>query len=514
MRRWDLQVVLDPDRNVPLFLQLANAIGEGIRGGRLRPGDPLPGTRLLAQQLGINRNTVIATYQELAAEGWTRTRPGGGTFVAELTTSTPAKPVHPEQPGPTYTLGRLGDAPRPRTVPSGVLSLRSLPDARLFPARALARAFRRAIEYRGYAHVSYGEVSGHVRLRTQLAAMLSSTRGLPVTADNVMVTRSIEQGIDLVARILIEPGDAVVVERFGYPPVWRMMQLAGAQLVPLAVDEGGLDVDALEAVLKQQRVRAVFLTPHHQFPTAVVMPAPRRLRLAELARAHRFAIIEDDYDHEFHYEGKPVLPIAAGPGGGNVIYIGSLANLLAPGLGTAFVAAPPAVFEKLTCLRAANDAASDAAMECAIAELFEDGELLRHLRRIRRIYESRRDALVDALNHHLHTAVQFRVPEGGMGLWLRADDSINVPAWIARCEQEGVSFEGGQRYDVLSCEQPYLRLGFTQLDEAQLREAVVRMARALRGTGRPGQRISTLDAQPRSQVARPNNTRGVRRPSE
>jgi GntR family transcriptional regulator/MocR family aminotransferase len=217
----------------------------------------------------------------------------------------------------------------------------------------------------------------------------------------------------------------------------------------------------------------------------VVMSGRRRLRLAQLARAHNFAIIEDDYDHEFHYEGKPVLPIAAGPGGANVIYIGSLSNLLAPGIGTGFVVAPPPVFERLVSLRAASDARSDAAMECAIAELFEDGELLRHLRRIRRIYSSRRDALVDSLTQHLRNAVEFRVPEGGMALWLRADDSIDVADWIRASEQEGVSFDGGQRYDVLNREQPYLRLGFTPYDEAQLKEAVTRMARALGSTRRP-----------------------------
>jgi GntR family transcriptional regulator / MocR family aminotransferase len=480
MRRWDLKIALDPERDLPLFLQLASAVAEGIRCGRLAPGDPLPGTRLLAEQLGVNRNTVIASYDELAAEGLVRTRRGGGTFVAELTGAVPTQAEQLTRHIPTYALGPMIELPRRNLPPTGILTMRSIPDAHLFPARVLARALRRTIEHRGHAQVSYGDVSGHIRLRTQLAAMLSNARGLPATPDNLMVTRSLEQGIDLVARALITPGDAVVVERFGYPPVWNMLKLAGARLLPVPLDEDGLDTDALETLLKQQRIRAVFLTPHHQFPTTVVMSAKRRLRLAELARAHQFAIIEDDYDHEFHYEGKPVLPIAAGPGGANVIYIGSLANVLAPGIGTGFVVAPPCVFERLTCLRAACDPRSDAAMECAIAELFEDGELLRHLRRVRRIYASRRDALVDSLMRYLRTAVEFRVPEGGMAVWLRAEDSINIREWITRSEREGVSFDAGQQYDLLNHEQPYLRLGFTQHDEAHLKDAVVRMARALR----------------------------------
>jgi len=304
-----------------------------------------------------------------------------------------------------------------------------------------------------------------------------------------MVTRSLEQGIDLVARTLIAPGDVVAIERFSYPPLWSMMKLAGARLVPLPLDEDGLDIHALEELLRQQRIRAVFLTPHHQFPTTVVMSPQRRVRLAELAHVHKFAIIEDDYDHEFHYEGQPVLPVAAAAGGPNVIYIGSLANLLAPGVGTGFVVAPPPVFERLVCLRAASDPRSDAAMECAIAELFEDGELLRHVRRMRRIYAARRDALVGALRRHLADALEFRVPEGGMALWLRADDSINVADWARASEREGVSFDSGQCYDFLQREQPYLRLGFTRYDETQLEEAIRRMARALGRIARP-QRLS------------------------
>jgi GntR family transcriptional regulator / MocR family aminotransferase len=230
------------------------------------------------------------------------------------------------------------------------------------------------------------------------------------------------------------------------------------------------------------------------------MSAERRARLAQLSRAHNFAIIEDDYDHEFHYQGNPVLPIAADPSGGNVIYVGSLANLLAPGIGTGFVVAPPSVFERLVHLRAASDARIDAAMECAIAELFEDGELLRHLRRVRRIHASRRDALAESLTRQLGGAITFRVPEGGMAIWARADDSINVVDWFRRSESEGVSFLRGQRYDVLDRERQYLRLGFTQHDEKQLHEAVARMARALRRGVRMDQHVRVPDEPVHSRV--------------
>lgn len=480
MRRWALTIALDPQRELPIFLQLADAIADDIRCGRLKAGEPLPGTRELAEQLRVNRNTVVAGYEELAAEGLVHTRMGGGTFVApSLPAATPAAAAR--QDTPTYPIAESIQAvPAVKMPPPGTLMIsHSLPDTRLFPAEALTRAFRRAIGQRGRSLIGYADPCGHMRLREELAKMLRSTRALPATADGLMVTRSLEQGIDLVARMLLKPGDVVAVEVLGYPPAWNVLRLAGAQLMPLPVDDEGLNVDALADALKHQRIRAVFLTPHHQFPTTCVMSSARREQIAALALAHRFAIIEDDYDHEFHYAGKPVLPIAAGRGRANVIYIGALSNMLAPGFSTGFIHAPPAVFGQLAGLRAASDPRSDVAMECAIAELFEDGELLRHVRRLRRTYAARRDALAEALRRRLGGALDFRVPDGGMGLWAHVDDAIAIERWSKEGEREGVQFFGAKRYHFHQREQPYLRLGFSYLDEVELGEGVRRMARAL-----------------------------------
>ncbi|MGH8113128.1 MAG: PLP-dependent aminotransferase family protein, partial [Rhodanobacteraceae bacterium] len=441
MRRWELTIEIDPSREQPQFLQLAGAITEGIRRGRLKPGEALPGSRELADFLNINRNTVVAAYGELIAEGLVTSRVGGGTFVAQ------AQPASSPAPGalasvtPTYSLPATVIPPQPRDAPApGMLQLRGSPDVRLLPARELARAFRRAVGLQGGDVLTYADPRGHVRLRTQLAAMLQRTRGLSSAPDDVLITRSIEHGLDLVARTLITPGDVVVIEALSYPPARRVMQLAGARLLPVSVDHDGLDVDALEALLKREQPRAVLLTPHHQFPTTVVMSRARRARLAALAIQRRFAIIEDDYDHEFHYDGKPMLPIAAGVARANVVYVGSLANILAPGLCTAFVTAPPVLMERLVALRSASDAQGDAAVECAIAELFEGGECLRHVRRMRRLYQIRRDALTTALVRHLGGAVDFRVPEGGLALWVRVDESIDIEAWSRAAVEEGVWF--------------------------------------------------------------------------
>ena len=483
MRRWELAVSLDPHSSQPLFLQLADAIADDIRRGRLRADDALPGSRELAGLLGLNRNTIVAAYDELAAQGSVRTRVGGGTFVTAATPLARVRPCAPVSPAtPTFALAPL--APTRFVAPAvpapGALQLgNGAPDPRLFPARALARAFRRAIESRGRGALGAGGPCGHARLRGALADMLARSRGLPAMPANTMVTRSIEQGIDLVARALVSPGDVVAVEELGYPPAWNALRLAGAELAPLPLDDEGLRVDALAALLERTRVRAVFLTPHHQFPTTAVMSAARRARLAELALRHRVAIVEDDYDHEFHYAGKPVLPLAAGAGGGNVVYVGSLANLLAPGIGTGFVVAPAPVFERLAQLRAASDPRCDAALEGAIAELFEDGELLRHVRRLRRVFAARRDVLAGALRRRLGSALDFRVAEGGLALWVRVDAAIDLGAWVREGAREGVQFAAATPYDLRGRELQAMRLAFSWHDEAELEQAVERMARAL-----------------------------------
>lgn len=481
MRNWEFKIALDPQRRQALFLQLAGAIADAIHRGRLKPGDPLPGTRELAGQLGVNRNTVIASYRELVAEGLLISRVGCGTFVAHPLT--PPATTHPviSNHEPTFALASSPDPPLSIIAPKpGMLVLsRSTPDVRLLPSRALAQAFGRAIGQHGRRVITYTDPRGHGRLRSQLAGMLARTRGMITSPDDVLITRSIEHGLDLVARVLISPGDGVVVENLGYPPARRVMELAGARLLPIPVDQDGLDVVALGKLLEREPIRAVLLTPHHQFPTTVVMSAARRAQLSDLALFRRFAIIEDDYDHEFHYAGKPILPLATGAARANVIYVATMSNLLAPGLSTGFVVAPPPVMKRLVTLRAASDAQGDAAVECAIAELFEDGEMLRHVRRMRGIYANRRDALAAALARHLASALSFHIPDGGMALWARADEGIDVAAWSLAAEREGVLFNDSRTYDILQRDTKHMRLGFSFHDTVELDEAVRRMARAL-----------------------------------
>ncbi len=473
-----------PEAGGALFVRIAAAISDDIRRGALRAGDRLPSTRELAQRFGVNRNTVVAAYDELGAQGWIASRGAAGTFVAGELPDRPAR----RPPGPTpagiparpafelRTVAPLASL-EPRGSPEARYQLSAgVPDTRLFPHAIVARAYRRALRAPGRrAALDYADPCGAPRLRAAIAAMLRATRGIPAGADDVMITRGSQLALELAARLLVRPGDVAAVEELGYQPAWRALEEAGARLAPVALDGAGLVVESLAPLA----ARCLYTTPHHQYPTTVLMSPARRLALLELARAQRLAIIEDDYDHEFHFDGRPVAPLAAADRAGCVIYVGTLSKILAPGLRLGFVAAPPRVIEQLARLRFLVDRQGDHVLEHAIAELVEDGELQRHARKMRRIYAQRRDALVGALRRELPGALSFTLPAGGMTLWARVDPAIRLDAWRQRALARGVAVAAARDFDRGRRPLPFLRLAFARHSEAELADAVRRLRRAL-----------------------------------
>ncbi len=469
----------------PAFIAVSQWLSAEIRRGRLRPGGRLPSTRELGRALGFNRNTIVAAFAELAAEGWITTRPASGTFVSAALPAARVRRLAAVPGGPGEAAGfelggaalQLPAAPRPgvRFALWG-----GIPDLRLVPSAALARAYRRALARSGERLLSYDAPAGLPELRERIAALVRDTRGISAGAEHVLVTRGSQMALYLLARCLLRPGDRVAVEELGYGPAWAAFRGAGAELVPLPVDEHGIDVARLT---RQKNIRAVYLTPHHQYPTTATLGMGRRLALLEHARRERIAIIEDDYDHEFHYDGRPILPLASADGGGVVIYLGTLAKVLAPGLRLGFVVAPATLVRELTALRAVVDRQGDHVLEAAVAELYDDDELGRHVRRMRRVYHARRDAFVSALERQLGKSLEFRVPAGGMALWVKSERS--AVAWHRRALALGVDFMSGPTFSDAATSsrfEHFARLGFARYRERELDEAVRRLARAYRST--------------------------------
>lgn len=494
MTRWDLAVELDLESEVPIYLQLTRRLIEAIADGRIVPGSRLPGSRSLARAVGVHRNTVSAAYDELLAEGWITSRPRSGTFVSDALPASGATAQEPRTAGNALALdsGAPRVLPRSREAiyrmarppavwrstpsPTGRVDLiGGRPDLSLVPAVALARAYARGLRRLRSGVLGYGDPRGHERLRVVVAQMLRSTRGLAVNAKNILITSGSQMALYVAVRALIRPGEAVAVESLGYPAAWETLRAAGARLRPVQVDGEGLRVDKLARLSGRERIRAVYLTPHHQYPTTVSLSPRRRMELLHLARMRRFAILEDDYDHEVHFDGHPLVPLASADRLESVIYMGSLSKIFAPGLRLGYAVAPQRVVERLAAQRSVIDLSGNSGLEIAVAELFEEGEIQRHLRRMTRIYRARRDALVAGLRDHLGDVLEFEVPSGGTAVWCRVPNRSSVDAWVERCRAAGVTFQRGSAFTFRKNSIPAVRIGFTRATEPEIGRAIRQM---------------------------------------
>lgn len=487
-RRGPLPLALDAHSGLPLFQQISSAIVTAIRRGRLRPGDRLPGSRTLAVSLVVNRNTVIAAYDELAGEGWIESSTARGTFVSRslpefrpkaFTRAAAGRAEVPEATGFDFQATPADrEAWQPGKPPVFAISL-GAPDVRLTPVDLLARAYRRAIRRHTESVLKYGHTGGHPALRQALASMLAATRGLATSAEDVLITSGSQMALELLGRTLLRKGDVVAVEQIGYRPAWNAFQQHGAKVVPIPVDSGGMDVEALTRLVQRTPVRALYVTPHHQYPTTATLTAGRRIALLELARKLRIAIIEDDYDHEYHYEGRPILPLASVDRAGVVIYVGTLAKVIAPGIRLGYVAAPRPLLESMAAHRHIIDRQGDHTLEYAVAELIEDGGVQRHARRARRVYQARRDSLVGVLRTEFADTLSFNVPAGGIAVWARAAAGIDVDAWGERVARQGVAMLTAKYYAFDERPRPFIRFGFASLDETEMIEALARLKKVL-----------------------------------
>ncbi|SDH16368.1 PLP-dependent aminotransferase family protein [Propionivibrio dicarboxylicus] len=472
MKRSELILELGGDDTQPRYLRLAAALLGAIERGRLRPGDLLPGTRALSTQLGLHRNTVNAAFHELILQGWLVAEASRGTRVA------PDLPALGKVPAPPRRTAAPAPAERDTTMPLRVSD--GIPDSRLLPAADLARAFRRAIlrPMQGVAD-GYGDPRGTPALRQALTGYLGQERGIATVADDLIVTRGSQMAIYLAARASLAPGQAIAVEDPGYRLAWAAFHAAGAHIVGVPVDAQGLDVAALESLLAQRHdIGAVYVTPHHQYPTTATLGAGRRLRLLELARRYRLTVIEDDYDHEYRFAGRPVLPLAArAEADAPVIYIGSLSKLLSPEIRLGYAVARPDIVARMAEIRNVIDRQGDAPLEIAMAELIADGTLARHARKARRIYEGRRDRLVDALRRRLGDTLVVDTPSGGLALWTRLHDDIAADAWSAAATDLGVHIAGGTHYALDPARAPNaFRIGFAKLADDEIETVVERLA--------------------------------------
>jgi GntR family transcriptional regulator/MocR family aminotransferase len=419
------------------YLAVAAALRAAIRTGQLASGEYLPSSRELAAEFEVHRHTVQVALDALVAEGWVMAEPRRGFRVCASV---------PEVRAPRRSAARSGfrgfrvvrTGVELRSPASGTVAFplhSATPDPLLVPRAELRRAYAHVLDrYRGEL-LDIGDERGLPALRTALGQYLRRARA--VVPEDLVLTHGSQEAIALVGQSLLGPGDAVAVEEPGYPPAWAAFRAAGATVVPVPVDAHGLSIDHLKEVLERHPVRLVYVTPTHQYPTTVSLSGIRRDELLRVTLARGVPILEDDYDHEYHYRGSPPAPLSA-TGAPHVLYVSTFSKLVAPTFRIGWVAGSRDIVEQLVQLRRVTTRANDAVTEAALADWMQDGGFERHLRRARRCYAERCERAVESLEHAAREVpMVFEAPSGGLSIWVRFP-GLDVMELARRASDRGV----------------------------------------------------------------------------
>jgi GntR family transcriptional regulator/MocR family aminotransferase len=506
-----LTIPLDERGTLSLQQQLYTRLRDDILARRLRPGERLPPSRALAAQLAVSRTTVVLVYDQLVGEGYAEARQGAGTFVSRqipdealvaarrphLIRSEPdLAPGLAAAPADDRWLsvwgGRMAEVHKLVWGADGRVAERygplpydfrpGRPDWDTFPRQVWGRLTARQVRERSEELASYGDPAGYRPLREAVATHLGQTRGVRCTAEQVVVVNGSQQGADLLIRLFLDPGDNAALEDPGYAGAALTLRAHGMTVRPVPVDDDGLDVAALPDANDPAAPRLVYVTPSHQFPTGATLSLPRRLRLLEWAARRPALIVEDDYDSDFRYSGRPLESLQGLDTHGVVAYVGSFSKALFPPLRVGFVVLPPRLVPSFVAAKWLADRQTATLDQQVLSDFIGEGHFERHLRRMRRLYQARRDALLDALRANLGDVM---VPGGdGAGLhlvgWLPpGTDAVALSAEAARL---GVAAPPLDPYYAGAVGRPGLMLGYAALDEASIAEGVRLLARAARRT--------------------------------
>ena len=475
----ELNLFLDPLGKGPLYVRVAATVIQAIRAGRIHPFDPLPGIRELAAMLGVHRNTALAAMRELEAQGWVEARPRCGFYVTDLP---------PEAAGagqPAAAPGSLGfDLPISTRNITDAKDLRmdysdGVADGRLAPTEAMAQAYLRALRLKGPQLLQASDFKGLKRLRSALVEHLGQRRALRLDDEQLLVVRSTTMAVSLAAQTLIgSRGGVVAVEDPGHPALRETLKQAStATLVPLPVDGQGLRIEPLEALLRSGPLALLVLTPQCHYPTGVSLSAERRQRILELAAEHRFAILELDFEYDYlRGEAASHPPLAAMDTTGQVLYVGSLSRVIAPGLRLGYMAVPAPLAGTFAKARQAMDWLGDSVQEWVLSELILDGDYRRHLRKVRKAFLERRETLMDALRHGFRDRISFREDHGGMALWLEGQgewaDPVRFEMWVRSCGLKGIKLRPGSYFNFDGAPLAATRFGFTAHSPEELQVGV------------------------------------------
>lgn len=487
-------VALDRGSRVPLHRQLYEGLREAVLAGRLRAGTRLPSTRALAAELGVSRNTVMGAFLQLLAEGYLVGRVGSGTYVAD---SLPedllrAQAKKSRAPGPGQAGRRLsarGEAlaatltstTRDRGVPRAFRP--GVPALDEFPTRVWGRLAGKVWRSPPRALLGYGDPAGYRPLREEISAYLGAARAVRCAWEQVIVVSGSQQALDLAARVLLDPGDAAWVEDPGYAGARGALTAAGARIVPVPVDGEGLRVSV--GTRRAAGARLACVSPSHQYPLGATMSLSRRLELLAWASRAGAWVLEDDYDSEYRYTGRPLEALQGldSSAEGRVIYLGTFSKVLSPALRLGYLVVPHDLVDPFTAARELADRHSPSVDQAVLARFMAEGHFARHLRRMRTLYAGRQAALVEAASRELPGLLDVGPAEAGMHLvgWLPEGDDDREAA--RRAEARGVEAAALSLYGIEPPPRGGLLLGYAAVGEAEIRTGVRRLAAALRERG-------------------------------
>ncbi|WP_109830488.1 aminotransferase-like domain-containing protein [Reichenbachiella versicolor] len=456
MLPWKSIIEINPESKRTIYLQISDFIIKEINIGHLSAGQKLPSSRTLADILKINRKTAIMAFDELLAQGWIDVIPNKGAFVKNNI--------------PTFRpqdLGRKMNIPKiikKDPISSLVTVNDGIPDYRLSLIDKLYKQAgslsKNAI---GKNLFGGGSPAGEESLRYVLCNYLHDSRAISTTPSNIMVTRGSQMALYLAFSILLKNGGKVAVGELNYQTANDTITTLGGKLVKIQLNDQGLDIDHLEATLQKEKIAAIYITPHHQYPTTITMPVTHRLRLLNLASKYDFTIIEDDYDYDYHYSRSPILPIASIDQESRVVYIGSFSKLFAPAVRLGYMVASQTFINNCIPHRLHIDRRGDPLLEKSLSMLIEDNELPRLLKKNISIYKRRRDLLASLLEKELGNQVRFKLPEGGMAIWVKFLN-IDIDTLKDKLHQNGVIMNT----DVYTAFNSHSRLGFASLNEKEI----------------------------------------------
>jgi GntR family transcriptional regulator / MocR family aminotransferase len=415
--------------------------------------------------------------------------PSKGTFTSmELPEINPrrfyAKAEKRNQyPGETGYRVRINSDIRTPVLPMrNVIGFHDGPDVRLMPVNELGKAYKSVLSRMvNLRYMSYVEEAGVQKFREILSDYLNSSRGLQTRFENIMVTRGSQQGLYLLSSVLFSKGDNIIVGDTNYYYADHCFENAGGKLVRVHVDESGIDVHAIEKICRRKKIRAVYVTSHHHYPTTVTLTASRRIALMELSEKFGFIIIEDDYDYDFHYASSPILPLISADVKGMVVYIGTLSKTIAPAIRTGYVVAPPNLILELSRIRQLMDTQGDPIMELALADMFLSGEIRRHMKKAQQEYHHRRDFLCTLLIEKLSDVIDFRIPDGGLALWAKFARSVPLPPLKAKLLAQGIILSDGLIHNTTPVLLNATRMGFAWMNKDESEKAVAILVKAIRG---------------------------------